>query len=142
MTVLDAYAVLAYFRAEGAAGEVARLLRRPTLMSAVNAAEVIDQLVRVYDRDKDDVHADVALLAHSGMTIAPVTPDLGLHAGQLRAEHYHRERMPVSMADCIAAATALSTDRPLATSDAALANLVRAEHGRVHGLPDSRGRRP
>lgn len=142
MTVLDAYAVVAFFRAETAADEVAELLRQPTILSAVNAAEVIDQLVRVYGREADDVHADLALLANDGLAIEPVTVQVGLHAGHLRARYYHRERMPVSMADCVAAATAFSYRRPLVTSDPALADLVRAEHGQVHGLPDSNGRLP
>jgi predicted nucleic acid-binding protein len=142
VTVLDAYAVLAYLRAETAADAVAALLRHPTILSAVNAAEVIDQLVRVYKRDGDAVHAHLALLANDGLRIEPVTGAVGLHAGHLRARYYHRERMPVSMADCVAAATALSNRRPLATSDSALAHLVRAEDGQVHGLPDSNGRLP
>jgi PIN domain nuclease of toxin-antitoxin system len=142
VTVLDAYAVLAYFRAETAADAVAELLRQPTILSSVNAAEVIDQLVRVYERDGDDVHADLALLANDGLTIEPVSADVGLQAGHLRAKYHHRERMAVSMADCVAAATALANRRPLATSDPALARLVRAEEGRVHGLPDSNGTLP
>ena len=142
MTVLDAYAVLAYFRAEAAADDVAELLRQPTILSAVNAAEVMDQLVRVYGRDGDDVHADLALLTNDQLAIEPVTADVGLHAGHLRARYYHRDRMPVSMADCVAAATSLSHRRALATSDPALADLVRTEDGLVHGLPDSNGRLP
>jgi predicted nucleic acid-binding protein len=96
VTVLDAYAVVAYLRGETAAAEVAGLLRGRTVLSTANAAEVIDQLVRVYGRE----------------------------------------------ADCIAAATALDRSRPLATSDAALAELVRAEAGEVPGLPDRNGRLP
>jgi PIN domain nuclease of toxin-antitoxin system len=52
--VLDAYAVLAYLRAERCADEVAALLRAPSVLTAANAAEVLDQLVRVYH--PDDVH--------------------------------------------------------------------------------------
>lgn len=139
MTVLDAYAVLAFLRAEDCADDVAALLRAGTTLSAANAAEVLDQLTRVYGRDPDDVHGDLALLSNAGMHIASVTADLGMLAGRLRAKHYHRERCAVSLADCIAAATALSSDQPLATSDRPLAGVVRAEGGRVHGLPDSRG---
>lgn len=142
MTVLDAYAVLAYLRAEPCADDVAALLRTATILSAANAAEVVDQLTRVYGSDPDDVHADLALLANAGMQLAPVTADLGLLAGRLRAKHYHRDRVAVSLADCIAAATALTINRPLATSDPALAGVVRAEGGRIHGLPDSRGISP
>ncbi len=142
MTVLDAYAVLAYLRGETAAAEVATLLRAPTVLSAASAAEVVDQLVRVYGRDADDVHADLALLASAGMEIVPVTESLGFHAGRLRARYYHRQRMPVSLADCMAAATALDRRKPLATSDPPLAQLIWAKSGNVHGLPDSSGKLP
>lgn len=142
MTVLDAYAVVAYLRGEPMADEVAAILRSPSLLPAVNAAEVIDQLVRVFGRDPDDVHADLALLSHAGMQLAWLSPEVGTLAGRLRARHYHRQRMAVSLADCVAAATALTEQRPLATSDPALAALVRAEGGKIQGLPDSTGRLP
>ena len=142
MSVLDAYAVIAYLRGEACADEVAALLRDRTALTAVNATEVVDQLVRVFGRDPDDVHADLALLASAGMTVRSVSAELGLEAGRLRARHYHRQRRAVSLADCIAAAAALDEDRPLATSDPALAALVRDEGGRVHALPGSDGTRP
>ena len=142
MTVLDAYAVLAYLRNETAAESITELLHSPTMLSAVDAAEVIDQLVRVYGRDPDDVHADLAVLSHAGMHLSPVSADVGILAGRLRARHYHRERMAVSLADCVAAATALSTGRPLATADPALAAMIRAEGSSLHALPDSAGRLP
>lgn len=142
MTVLDAYAVLAFLRDERAAATVADLLKSPTVLSAVNATEVVDQLVRVFGRDPDDVHADLVLLEHTGMRLAAVSTEVGLLAGRLRARHYHRERMAVSLADCIAAATALTIAAPLATSDPALAAMTRAEAGTVHGLPDSAGQLP
>jgi len=139
LTVLDAYAVLAYLRGEPCAGDVAELLRGRTVLTAANAGEVLDQLVRVYRRDPDDVHGDLALLANAGMDIVGVSADQGLAAGRLRARHYHRERRAVSLADCIAAAAALELQRALATSDPALAALVRAEGGQVHALADSHG---
>lgn len=142
MTVLDAYAVVAYLRDEPMAGEVADLLSSPTILSAVNATEVYDQLVRIFGRDPDEVHADLALLGHAGVEVAWLSPEAALRAGRLRAGHYHRQRCAVSLADCVAAATALDYGRPLATSDPALAALARAEGGTVHGLPDSSGRRP
>lgn len=142
MIVLDAYAVLAYLRAEPAAEVVGELLAGPTLLNAINAAEVLDQLVRVYGRDADDVHADLALLEYTGMRLGAVSVEAGMLAGRLRARHYHRVRMAVSLADCVAAAAALSAGWPLATADPALASLIRAEGGDVHGLPDTRGHLP
>ena len=114
--------------------------RRP--LTAVNATEVLDQLVRIYGRDPDDVHADLVMLGHIGMQLAPVSAEMGLLAGRLRASHYHRQRMAVSLADCVAAAAALSAGAPLATADPALASLVRAEGGEIHALPDTAGRLP
>jgi predicted nucleic acid-binding protein len=142
VTVLDAYALVAYLRNEPMAQEVATLLREPTVLAAPNAAEVVDQLVRVFGREADDVHADLALLAHAGMTVEWLSPEVGIEAGRLRARHYHRERRAVSLADCIAAATALARGQPLATADPALAAMVREEGGKVHALPDSAGQRP
>ena len=142
MIVLDAYAVLAYLRDERAAEEVGELLSGPTMLAAVNAAEVVDQLVRVYGQDPDDVHADLVMLAHTGMELAAVSADTGVLAGRLRARHYHRERMAVSLADCVAAAAALSTECALATADPALASMIRAEGGRGHSRPYTAGRLP
>lgn len=143
MTVLDACAVLAYLRKESTAGaEVRDLLRSPTWLSAVNHAEVVDRLVRLFAWPVDDVEVDLALLTRAGMQIVPMDADCAVLAGRLRATHYHRERRAVSLADCFAAATALRAGLPCATSDPALAAMVRAEGGTVIALPDSRGRRP
>jgi ribonuclease VapC len=139
VTVLDAYAVLAFLRDEPAAAQVATLLASPTVLSSANAAEVVDQLTRLGGHSADDVHADLALLEHTGMRLAPITEDHAMLAGRLRARYYHRERCAVSLADCMAAATALVEGLPLATADPALASVVRAEGGHVHALPDRRG---
>ena len=142
MTVLDAYVVIAYLRGEPSAGEVAGLLHGPTALTSVNAAEVCDQMVRVFGADPDAVEADLALLGHAGMTVVAVSHELGMEAGRIRARRYHREHAAVSFADCVAASAALAGHRPLATSDPALAAVLRTEGGEVHPLPDSNGRRP
>jgi PIN domain nuclease of toxin-antitoxin system len=142
VTVLDAYAIIAYLRAEPSSGEVAELLRGPTWLTAVNAAEVCDQMIRVFGSDPDAIEADLALLGHTGMTLVPVSPEMAIEAGRIRARRYHREHATVSLADCIAAAAALAVHQPLATADPALASVVRAEGGDIHPLPDSKGRRP
>jgi PIN domain nuclease of toxin-antitoxin system len=142
MTVLDAYAIIAYLRAEPSSAEVASLLRGPTQLTAVNAAEVCDQMARVFGSDPDAVEGDLALLGHAGMALVPVSPEMAIEAGRIRARRYHREHAAVSLADCIAAAAALTARQPLATADPALASVVRAEGGDIHPLPDTEGRRP
>lgn len=108
-------------------------------MSAVNVAETLDRLARVHGVEPVD---ELDQLVHAGLAVVPLTDELGRQAGRLRAEHYHRVRAPLSLADCAAAATALALSRPLATSDGPLAQMVLGEGGRVVPLPDSSGRRP
>jgi PIN domain nuclease of toxin-antitoxin system len=142
VTVLDAYAVVAYLRGEPAADEVAELLHAPTVLTSVNAAEVCDQMVRVFGSDPDAVEADLALLSYAGMTVLAASPELGMEAGRIRARRYHRDHAAISLADCFAASAALAGRQPLATADPALARVLRAEGGDVHPLPDSQGNRP
>jgi len=139
VTVLDAYAVIAYLRGEPAADEVAELLVNPTVLSSVNAAEVMDQMARVWKHDPDEVEVTLAMLTRAGMVIRPAHPEIALCAGLLRARHYDRNTCSVSLADCFAAATALDAASALATSDPHLARLMADEGGFVHRLPDSRG---
>ena len=116
MTVLDAYAVIAYLRAEPAAIEVRALLDSAgAALTTVGVAEVLDHLIRIGGADEEDATLDLAQL--DLLDAIPVSANLGAEAGRLRARSYHRSRCPVSMADCIAAEAARSQAEPLATSD-------------------------
>ena len=138
MTVLDAYAVLAFLRAEPAAAEVKALLKpRDAALTTVGVAEVLDHLIRIVGADEEDATLDVAQLGL--LDGIPVTPDLGAAAGRLRARHYHRKLRAVSMADCIAAETARSKDEALATSDPHLLDVCHAESIAHVVLPQSDG---
>ena len=138
MTVLDAYAVTAFLRAEPAANDVGVLLRRPGVaLTAVGVAEVLDHLIRIVGVDEEDATLDVAQLGL--LDGIPVDPALGAAAGRLRARQYHRSRCPLSMADCIAAEAARSRAEPLATSDPHLLDVCRTENIARHVLPQSDG---
>lgn len=142
MTVLDAFAVVALLREEPAAELVAGIVRSPTTLTAVNAAEVVDRLARRHGWSADDVEMDLQVLGIGGMELVPVSVETGLEAGRLRTRHHDRNEAAISLADCVAAATALRLERPIATADPALAAMVRAEGGTVTALPDSTGRMP
>jgi predicted nucleic acid-binding protein len=126
VTVLDAYAVIAYLRAEPAAREVRPLLDgHDATLTAVGVAEVIDHLVRLAGADEEEAALDLAQLGLlEGIVVAP---DLGLAAGRLRARRYHRSHCPVSMADCIAAEAARQAGTSLATSDPHQLDICRRE---------------
>lgn len=142
MTVLDAYAVIAFLRGETCADEVDDLLRTDAVLTSLNAAEVVDQLVRIWGRDGDDVEGDLALLGQAGLRVMALDAEAALAAGRLRAAHYDRRICAISMADCVAAVAAVTLGRPLATSDPALAGVLRSAGGAVVALADSSGRRP
>jgi PIN domain nuclease of toxin-antitoxin system len=126
VTVLDAYAVIAYLRAEPAAEEVRPLLDSgDATLTAVGVAEVLDHLIRLAGADEEDAALDVAQLGLLEGIV--VDSDLGLAAGRLRARRYHRSRCAVSMADCIAAEAARQAATSLATSDPQLLDLCRIE---------------
>ncbi len=126
MTILDAFAVIAYLKAEPAAPEVRPLLDRgDASLTAVGIAEVLDHLVRVAGADEEDAALDLAQLGLLDGVV--VDSDLGLAAGRLRARRYHRSRCAVSMADCIAAEAARQEATGLATSDPHLLDLCRIE---------------
>lgn len=111
-------------------------------ISAINLGEVIDVMTRIFGRGYQETMDALVLLESGGLRIADVNADLGIDAGRLHAKHYHRTSSPLSMADCVALATALMLREPMATADPPLAAAAHAEGLTVVGLPDSEGRRP
>ncbi len=140
MTVLDAYAVLAFLRGEPAAAEVRPLLEAGNAMlTAVGLGEVLDHLVRLAGVDEEEAVLDVAEL---GLIDAiAVDAAAGAASGRLRARHYHRLRCAVSMADCVAAEIARARNDVLATSDPHLLDVCARESIGVVVLPGSDGTR-
>lgn len=138
MTVLDAYAVLAFLKAEPAAAPVTVLLKRgDAALTSVGVGEVLDHLIRIVGADEEDAALDVAQLGL--LDGLPVSAELGAAAGRLRARRYHRRRCAVSLADCVAAEAARSQAEPLATSDPHLLDLCHAEDIARLVLPQSDG---
>ena len=74
--MLDAQVLVAFFRGEPAADEVALRLRAGAVINAVNLAEVVDQLVRRADGAVDDVQAALMHLVVDGaLTVREVTAE-------------------------------------------------------------------
>jgi PIN domain nuclease of toxin-antitoxin system len=140
LTVLDAYAVLAFLKGEPAATEVKALIDgADSMLTALGVAEVLDHLVRVSGTDEEDAMLDLAQLGLiDGDSIDART---GAAAGRLRARHYHRTRCQVSLADCVAAEVARSRSQPLATADPHLLDVCHAEGIAIAVLPASDGSR-
>jgi predicted nucleic acid-binding protein len=123
---------------------VKELLRRrpPPSISAVNLAEAIDVLIRIDGREQEAVRDRVDWLIAGGLEIEPVWLHVARSAAAIRAQHYHRSQAPISNADAMCVATAISLKSDLATSDPDLAIVARSLGVEVIPLPDSAGRPP
>ena len=135
---------MAALTGEPAAVEVEALLRDrddAACISAVNVSEVLDVLIRHQGWLPDGIEEKVRWLTLGGLQIVAADEAVGLLAGRLHARHYHRTRRPLSLADCIALATAMSLGQRLATSDPALLAGAAEEGCRYTALVDARGQR-
>jgi len=142
VSVLDAQAVIAALVGEPAAGEVEGLLRGsggPPRVSAANVAEIVDVLVRFRSQEIAPVEERLDWLVAGGLEVIAVDDRLARRAGAVRSRHYHARQRPISLADCLALATALALDDVLATSDPHLLDTATVEGCRVRALQDSRG---
>ena len=102
MTLLDAYALVAFLVGGPAASQVRALLREgDALVATANLAEALDVSQRLY-----------------GLPI--------VRAARIRAEHYHRATRPISLGDAILVASATADSR-IATADPDVLAVATAE---------------
>ena len=99
-------------------------------------------MTRIYRRAPVDTMTALTLLEDGGLQVAPIDASIGIAAGELHARHYDRKTSTLSMADCVALATAAALGEPLATSDPPLVAAAHAEGVATIPLPGTSGRRP
>jgi PIN domain nuclease of toxin-antitoxin system len=118
---LDSSAIIALFLEETGADRVEALLRTGrTRMASVNAAEVVDVMIRVYRGEPDAVVARVEQLLSETVRPVETSFEISARAGDLRAHLYDRRASRLSIADCYVLAVA-EPDASVATADATLA---------------------
>ena len=141
--VLDAGPVIDLLLDAPSAGEIAGALRdaESLRISVVNVAEVIDVTRRVHGASAEDAASAVDRFLDEVARPVAATREQAERAADIRARYYHRRDRDVSLADCFVIAAAEPGDA-VATSDAALARVARAEGLDVLALPNARGRRP
>jgi PIN domain nuclease of toxin-antitoxin system len=142
VTLLDAYALIAFAADEPAAAEVEPLLRGGDAAIVVtNLAEAVDVVERVHQVPAEVVEATVRPLIGAAVALRGLTEDDAWKAARLRARYYGPGSSELSLADCLLLAAARDGDR-VATADPPLARAAEAEGIEVLGLPDRSGRRP
>lgn len=136
MTLLDAYAIIAFLVGGPAAQQVRGFLREGNAgVATANLAEALDVSQRVHGLPV--ARAIEILEPLLAGPLAPVPLDLptARRAAEIRATHYHRSSRPISLADAILIATTGSGDR-LATADPDLLAVARAEGLETASLPE------
>lgn len=117
MTLLDAYALIAYVIGGPAQDQVKTLLREGrTAIATANLVEVFDVAERVHGLPIPRASAVVEELFAGSLSVVHLDEHLAQRAAELRVAHYHRSRSPLSLADVILIASARSGDR-IATAD-------------------------
>jgi len=140
--LLDAQALVALLADEPGAGEVGEILRSSgAAMTSVNVAEAIDISERKLGIEPQIVDTAIATLRVAALHVLACGEDDAWRAGELRARRYHHRRSPISIADAFLVAAGSAGDA-VATADAGVIHVARAEGLDVIPLPDSTGRRP
>lgn len=117
MTLLDAYALIAYVIGGPAQEMVKAILREEkTGIATANLIEVFDVVGRQHAYPVARVAEIIDPLFAGSLSIVPLDEHLARRAAELRVEYYHRSRSPLSLADVILIASAQAGDR-IATAD-------------------------
>jgi PIN domain nuclease of toxin-antitoxin system len=135
MTLLDAYALVAFLVGGPAAASVRGLLREGgTSVATANLAEALDVSARRYGLPIERAMEVIEPLLDG--TLATVSLDLvcARRAATIRARHYRRASRPISLADAVLIATAGPGDR-IATADPDVLAVAAAEAVATLTLP-------
>ncbi len=117
MTLLDAYALVAYLIGGPAQEKVKSILREgETGVATANLVETFDVAERVHGLPVALASEKIEDLFAGSLSVVHLDEHLARRAAELRVKHYHRARSPVSLADVILIASAGGGDR-IATAD-------------------------
>jgi PIN domain nuclease of toxin-antitoxin system len=117
VTLLDAYALIAFLVGGPAAPTVRALLREgDAAVTSTNLAETLDVSQRIYGLEIQRSMELLDPLLQGSLTAIPLDVRLAVSAAEMRASHYHRTSRPISLADAVLLASAKTGDR-IATAD-------------------------
>jgi predicted nucleic acid-binding protein len=117
VTLLDAYALIAYVVGGPAQEKVKAILREgSTAVATANLVEIFDVAERVHGLPVPRASEAIEDLFAASLSVVHLDEHLARRAGELRVEYYHRSRSPLSLADVILIASARDGDR-IATAD-------------------------
>lgn len=137
MTLLDAYALIAFLVGGPAAPQVRALLREGNVgVATANLAEALDVAQRVHGLPIARAMDVLDPLLAGTLTPRLLDAIVARRAAEIRARHYHRSSRPISLADAILLASAARGDR-IATADPDVLAVGAAEEIAVLALPSA-----
>ena len=117
MTLLDAYALVAFLVGGPAAPRVRAILREgDATVATTNLAEALDVSQRVFGLPIARAMDILDSLFDGSLRSVQLDLSTARRAAEVRAEHYHRSSRPISLADAVLVASATTADR-IATAD-------------------------
>lgn len=135
MTLLDAYALIAFLVAGPGAAQVRALLREGGLgIATANLAEALDVTQRVHGVPVGRATELIDPLMPTALSPLPLDAARARRAAEIRARHYHRASRPISLADAILIGSAARGDR-IVTADPHVLAIAAAEGLATVALP-------
>ena len=135
MTLLDAYALIAFLVGGAAAQQVRAILREgDAAVATANLAEALDVSQRVYAVPIPRAVEVLEPLLEGPLTAVPLDVGVARRAAEIRAKHYHRSSRPISLADAVLIGSARLDDR-IATADPDVLAVAKAEKLESVALP-------
>jgi predicted nucleic acid-binding protein len=135
VTLLDAYALVAFLVAGPASAQVRALLREGgTGVATANLAEALDVSQRRYGLAIERAMDVLEPLLDGPLKVMPLDLATARQAAEVRARHYHRSARPISLADAILIASVPSAGR-IATADPDVLAVAEVEGLETLALP-------
>jgi predicted nucleic acid-binding protein len=135
VTLLDAYALIAFLVGGPATPQVRAILREgDAAVATANLVEVLDVSQRVYGLPIPRAVGILEPLLEGPLTAVPLDLTVAHRAAEIRARHYHRSSRPISLADAVLIGSAERGDR-IATADPDVLAVAKAEKLESVALP-------
>jgi predicted nucleic acid-binding protein len=135
VTLLDAYALIAFLVGGPAKQQVRAILREgDAAVATANLVEVLDVSQRVHGLPISRAVEGLEPLLEEALTAISLDSTVARRAAEIRAEHYHRSSRPISLADAVLIGSAKPGDR-IATADRDVLAVAKAEKVESVALP-------
>ena len=135
MTLLDAYALIAFLVGGPATQHVRAILREgDAALATANLVEVLDVSRRVYGVPITRAVEILDPLLEGPVSVVSLDSTVARRAAEIRAAHYDRSSRPISLADAVLIGSAKPGDR-IATADPDVLAVAKAENLESIALP-------